>query len=212
MSWRGLFERAIAFDVDVTAVRAALADRREAPTDARATADGRSGESEPSAGADPDPLDPSPARVVADADVLAADLLVGGDARDALDPVRAHSWVTLVASDALLDDAEAIVSTLTGGDTDLATDWRTRLETLREPVAHPPGDHPALASAYRGGAMHVLTFEEGLRSAGAGAAIRGRVETSVKHPRAFATLFDPESLYEAVESGAYPGPDRDPRE
>jgi len=219
MSWRGLFERAATFDVDVTAIRTALADRRAAATDTRAAADGRPGENEPSAGADPDPLDPSPARVVADADVLAADLLVGGDARDALDAVRAHSWVVLVASDALLDDAEAVVATLTGGDdatadatTDLAVDWRAAIETLREPVAHPPGDHPALASAYRGGAMHVLTFEEGLRSAGAGAAIRGRVETSVKHPRAFATLFDPASLYEAVEGGAYPGPDRDPRE
>lgn len=223
MSWRGLFERADAFDVDVAAVRAVLADRREAATDAQATAGGRPDESEPTADADstdpeqesdldPDPVDPSPARVVADADVLAADLLVGGDARDALDTVRAHSWVALVASDPLLNDAEAVVATLAESDTGLAADWRDRIESLREPVGHPAGDHPALASAYRGGAMHVLTFEEGLRSAGAGAAIRGRVETSVKHPRAFATLFDPESLYEAAESGEYPGPDRDPRE
>jgi hypothetical protein len=35
--------------------------------------------------------DADPTRVVADADVLAADLLVGGVARDALDHVRAHS-------------------------------------------------------------------------------------------------------------------------
>lgn len=224
MSWRGLFERADAFDVDVPAVRAALADQREAATDERATADGRPDESEPTADPDrgpdsdpdresePDPVDSSPARVVADADVLAADLLVGGDARDALDVARAHSWVTLVASDPLLDEAEAVVAALAAGDPDLAADWRTQIETLCEPVGHPAGDHPALASAYRGGAMHVLTFAEGLRSAGAGAAIRGRVETSVKHPRAFATLFDPESLYEAVEGGEYPGPDRDPRE
>ncbi|WP_123536053.1 DUF7384 family protein [Halosimplex salinum] len=153
--------------------------------------------------------DASPARVVADADVLAADLLVGGAARDALDHVRAHSWVTLVASEPLLDDAEAVVAEL--ADDDLAADWRERVEALRDPVDHPDGDHPALASALHGGAMHVLTFEEGLQSAAAGAAIRGRVETSVKQPRAFATLFDPESLYGAVEDGEYPGPDRDPR-
>ena len=151
----------------------------------------------------------SPARIAADADVLAADLLVGGAARDALDHVRAHSWVTLVASDPLLDDAEAVIAEL--ADPGLAADWRERVEALREPVDHPAGDHPALASALHGGAMHVLSFGESLQSAAAGAAIRGRVETSVKHPRAFATLFDAQSLYEAVEAGEYPGPDRDPR-
>ncbi|MEF8851295.1 MAG: hypothetical protein V5A44_02080 [Haloarculaceae archaeon] len=156
-----------------------------------------------------EPLEPSPARVVADADVLAADLLVSGDAREALDPVRAHSWVVLVASDPLVDDAAALVATL--ADADLAADWRAQVESEREVVEQPAGDHPALASAYRGGAMHLLTYAEDLRSAGAGAAIRGHVETSVKHPRAFAALFDPESLYAAVEGGAYPGPDRDPR-
>ncbi|QPV61844.1 hypothetical protein I7X12_13930 [Halosimplex litoreum] len=151
----------------------------------------------------------SPARIVADADVLAADLLVGGYARDALDLVRAHSWVTLVASDALLDDAESVITDL--ADPELAVDWRERIEGLREPVDHPEGDHPALASALHGGAMHVLSFDESLGSAAAGAAIRGRVETSVRSPRAFATVFDAESLYEAVEGGEYPGPDRDPR-
>jgi hypothetical protein len=152
---------------------------------------------------------PSPARVVADADVLAADLLVGGAARDALDALRAHSWTALVASDPLLADAEATIAAL--ADADLAADWRARVEAWRERVEHPPDDHPALASAYRGGAMHVLTLDEGLQSAGAGAAIREHVETSIKHPRAFAALFDAQSLYEAVEGGEYPGPDRDPR-
>jgi len=151
----------------------------------------------------------SPARVVADADVLAADLLVGGDAREALDLVRAHSWVTLVASDALLDDAEAVIADL--ADPEIAADWRERAESIRESVDHPAGDHPALASALHGGAMQVLSFDESLQSAAANAAIRGRVETSVRSPRAFATLFDAESLYEAVEGGEYPGPDRDPR-
>ena len=200
VSWRDLFERAAAVDADAAAVRAAVDDRRAEPP------------GEPAAdAADPvtEPRDPSPARVVADADVLAADLLVGGDARDALDGVRAHSWVTLVASDPLLDDAEVVVAAF--ADDGLAANWRARVEQLREPVSHPAGDHPALASTYRGGAMHLLTYAEDLRSAGAGATLRGRVETSVRSPRAFATVFDPGSLYAAVEGGEYPGPDRDPR-
>jgi predicted nucleic acid-binding protein len=153
--------------------------------------------------------DPSPARVVADADVLAADLLVGGAARAAMDHVREHSWVTLVASDSLLDDAAAVIRAL--ADADLAGDWRARVVRDCEVVEHPPGDHPALATAYRGGAMHCLTLEESLLSPAAGVAIRGRVETSVRHPRAFAALFDAESLHRAVVGGDYPGPDRDPR-
>jgi hypothetical protein len=153
--------------------------------------------------------DPSPARVVADADVLAADLLVGGPARAALDRVREHSWLTLVASDPLLDDATAVVRALADGT--LARDWRDRLDREREVVAHPAGDHPALASAYRGGAMHVLSLDESLLSASAGAAVRGHVETSVRHPRAFDAVFDAESLYRAAVGDDYPGPDRDPR-
>ncbi|SFK61084.1 hypothetical protein SAMN04487950_0164 [Halogranum rubrum] len=153
--------------------------------------------------------DPSPARIVADADVLAADLFVDGDARRALDIVREHSWLTLVASDRLLDDAEAVVSTV--GDADLAAAWRDRIEALREPVDHPDGDHPGLASAYRGGAMHLLSFDERLGSVQAGANLQGRVPLSVRHPKAFATLFDAESLYKEVVGGDYPGPDRDPR-
>ncbi|WP_338729975.1 hypothetical protein [Haladaptatus sp. DJG-WS-42] len=152
---------------------------------------------------------PNPARVVADADVLAADLLVGGPAREALDHIRRHSWVELVATDELLDDAEATISRL--ADTELAADWREHIEALRVRVEQPDHDHPALASAYHGGAAHILSFDEGLRSAKAGAAMQKRVKTSVKHPDAFAKLFDPQSLYEVVVGGAYPGPDRDPR-
>ncbi|MUV58550.1 hypothetical protein SAMN04487947_3031 [Halogeometricum rufum] len=154
--------------------------------------------------------DPSPARVVADADVLAADLLVDGDARDALDHLRAHSWTTLVASDPLLDDAESVVAEL--ADAELAADWRTRVEAWRDPVSHPAGDHPALGSAYRGGAMHVLTFDGRLTSARAATTLGGRFPVSVREPRAFATLFDAASLYEEVVGGDYPGPDADPRE
>jgi len=150
-----------------------------------------------------------PTRVVADADVLAADLLVGGDARAALDHVRRHSWLTLVASDELLDDAEAVIADL--ADADLASEWRDRIEAERDPVDHPEDDHPALASAYRGEAAHLLTFDDSLRSAEAGLSLQPRVSVSVRSPDAFARLFDPESLYESLHDGAYAGPDRDPR-
>lgn len=150
---------------------------------------------------------PNPVGVVADADVLAADLLVGGDARRALDLVRTHSWVELVASDHLLDDAEAIIADL--ADADLAADWRALIEREVRLVDHPAGDHPALASALTGQAAHVLSFDDALRSARVGAALNARVSVSVKHPGGFATLFDPESVYPAVVGGEYPGPDRE---
>lgn len=153
--------------------------------------------------------DASPTRVVADADVLVADLLVGGAARDALDHLRRHSWMTLVASDALLGDAEAVIADL--ADQSLATDWRERIEADREPVEHPVGDHPALASAYRGGAAHLLSFDDHLTSRGANQTVQPHMALSVRPPDAFARLFDPESLYEAEFDEAYPGPDRDPR-
>ncbi len=155
--------------------------------------------------------------MVADADVLVADLLVGGDAREALDHVRRHSWVDLVASDPLLERTETLVARL--ADPDLAADHCERLEDERVRVEHPEGDHPALASAYRGNAAHLLTYDEALGSAQAGLSLQARVSVSVRPPDAFARLFDPESLYEALaadaenggEGGAYPGPDRDPR-
>ena len=155
------------------------------------------------------PEQPNPARVVADADVLAADLLVGGDAREALDHVRRHSWVDLVASDPLLDQTEALVAQL--ADADLAADHRARLEAERVAVDQPEGDQPALASAYQGNAAHLLSYDERLRSAKAGLTLQPRISVSVRPPDAFARLFDPESLYDVVEGGAYPGPDRDPR-
>ncbi|WP_232702975.1 DUF7384 family protein [Halobacterium wangiae] len=154
--------------------------------------------------------DVDPARVVAGADVLAADLFVDGDARRALDHVRSHSWVELVASEPLLDDATAIVERL--GDADLAADWREKVEATATLVEHPEGDHPALAAAYNGDAAHVLTYDEDLQSARTGMKLQGRVDVSVKAPAAFAAIFDPEGLYSAVVGGEYPGPDRDPRD
>jgi predicted nucleic acid-binding protein len=153
--------------------------------------------------------DVNPTRVVADADVLAVDLLVGGESRAALDHVRRHSWMTLVASPALLDDAHAVIARL--ADDALAADWRRKIETLVELVDHPPGDHPALASAYRGNAAHVLTYDETMLTTKANTATKRLVETSFKPPGGFARLFDPERLYPEVSDDPYPGPDRDPR-
>ncbi|AGB37944.1 DUF7384 family protein [Natronococcus occultus] len=153
--------------------------------------------------------EPDPSRVVADPAVLAADLLVGGDASEALDHVRRHSWVELVASDELLAATEDVVAAL--ADEDLAAAHRERLEADRVAVDQPEDDHPALASAYQGEAAHLLSYDDRLNSAKAGLSLQPRVSVSVRPPDAFATLFDPESLYEATVGGEYPGPDRDPR-
>jgi hypothetical protein len=169
---------------------------------------------------------PSPASVVADADVLAADLLCGGPgdampeapdadgpaARAALDHLRRHAWTELVATEPLLDEAEAIVADLAAPG--LAADWRERVDKWAEVGEQTPGDHPALAAAHGGPAAHILTFDEELASAGAGANIRKYVDVSVRHPRAFARVFDGAALWAAVHDGDpadYPGPDRDPR-
>lgn len=150
-----------------------------------------------------------PAQIVADADVLAADLLVGGPARAALDHVRRHDWVALLASDALLDDAATVIAAL--ADDDLAAAWRGRIERERVAVSHPDGDHPALASAYQGEAAHLLTFDESLSSAATNRSLQSHMSLSIRSPDAFARLFDPESLYESLHDDEYPGPDRDPR-
>jgi hypothetical protein len=118
--------------------------------------------------------------------------------------------MTLVASDPLLDDAEAVVADLAGPG--LAADWRDRAGRERDRVGQSEGDHPGLASAYRGRAAHLLTYHEGLSSAGANLSLQPHFRVSVRGPDAFARLFDPASLYEATHDGAYPGPDRDPRD
>ncbi|MDB2280779.1 hypothetical protein PM030_02725 [Halorubrum ezzemoulense] len=210
MTFGDLFERAAALGSDLDE-----ADVRRALDAVRSTADGNGGDSggDGDSGGEgnevTDPLDPSPARVVAGADALAADLLLGGDAREALDALRSHAWTTLVASDPLLDDAEAVIASL--AEPELAADWRDAVEAWREPVAQPSGDHPALASAYRGGAMQVISLDPSLTGPGAAAGLRDRLPVSVRESRAFATVFDPAKLYPDAVGGEYPGPDRDPR-
>jgi len=198
MSWTGLFANTPE-NVTLTEIRTALAEVRteKRPPD------------EPDEPTASEPADPAPTRVVADADVLAADYCVDGTSRAVLDALYRHSWTTLVASDRLLDDAEAVIRAV--GTRSLAETWRKQIETWREPVDHPAVDHPAIGSAYRGGAMHVLSFDDELTSSAAGRQLNNYVPISVRQPDAFQLLFDPESLYESEYSEAYPGPDRDPR-
>lgn len=153
-----------------------------------------------------------PTRVVVDADVLAADLLVGGAAREALDLLFTHDWLTPVASEPLLEDAAAVVrAECDSGGASLAADWRARYESLATVVEIPDGDHPALAAAYRGDAAHLLTFDEELGGVGAGLAINRVTDCSVRTPAAFVAVFDAAALYEATHDDAYDGPDRNPR-
>lgn len=154
-------------------------------------------------------MNPDPASVVPDADVLAADLFEDGPARRAVDLVLEHDWMTLVSSEPLLDDAAAIIADL--GDPSLAADWRERIDGEATIVEHPPGDHPGLAAALAGDAAHLLTLDESLSSAATGVALSTRVKASVRNPAAFVQIFDAASLYEAVEGGEYTGPDRERR-
>jgi len=202
MSWADCFAQA-PHKVTVDEIRAALAEHRAAVETAESEADDRS--EEPVS----EPPESSPTRIVADADVLAADCCLEGHSRQALDLFRQHSWTTLVASDRLLDDAAAVIETV--ADESLAADWREQIEGWREPVDQPAGDHPALASAYRGGAMHLLSFDDQLTASGTGATLNNRFPVSIRQPDAFVLLFDPESLYKLQHADEYSGPDRNPR-
>ena len=156
-----------------------------------------------------DDCEPEYTRLVADADVLVADLLVGDASRTALDTVRSHSWLELVATERLLADAEAVLRTLADGD--LAAEWRDAIDDLVTLVEQPPEDHPALAAAYRGGAMFVISNDSRLQSAKAGASLRAAMDVSIRSPEAFVSVFDPAAIYELAFDTEYPGPDRDPR-
>ncbi len=156
------------------------------------------------------PTRPDPTRVVADADVLLADLFGDSAARDALDRIRAHSWFDLVASPLLVADTVQAITHL--ADADLAKEWESLARDRFEMVDHPPEDHPALAAAYHGSAGHLLTFDDDLRSANTGLAMRSVMPLSIRSPEAFLATVDPAALYEAYVGKTYPGPDRDPRE
>jgi hypothetical protein len=210
VTWEDLFEQAAAHRATEADIREALARRRAAREGDHGGGDDRGddvGKTEggPNSGGETDPM----VRIVADADVLAADLLVGGASREAVTLFRAHDWLSLLASEPLIADAEAVIADLAHDG--LAAAWRERIADLVTPVEHPAGDHPALASAMRGDARHVLSLDPDLASVGAGVAIRREagVETSVRPPEAFVRLFDPASVHEAVFGKPYPGPDRE---
>lgn len=118
--------------------------------------------------------------IVADSDVLVADLLVGGTARTALSAIREHSWLTLVVSKPLIEQSATVIETLTTAE--LATDWRALIEDGTQLADHRPGDHPALAAAYASGAAHVLTFDEQLLTASTARALQHRLNCSIKPP------------------------------
>lgn len=199
MSWARLFEDT-PDNATVAEIQTALEEcRAETRSD-----DGTGDESTAS-----EPLEATPLRVVADADVLAADCCVGGPSRAVLDELYEHSWMTLIASDQLLADAQSVIETV--ANPSVATAWRERIAEWRQPVEHPLTDHPALGSAYRGGAMHVLSFDDELTSSAAGATLNTHVSVSIRRPEAFRLLFDPERLYAVAHDDQYPGPDRRPR-
>ena len=202
MSWPAVFERA-RDDVTIKQIQTALADHRAAKQPAEGTDDA---DDEPAV---TDPPEPSPTRVVADADVLAADCCLDGPSRTVLDGLYEHSWMTLVASDQLLDDAAAVIERV--ADRSLADEWREAIDAWRQPVGQPAGDHPAVASAYRGGAMQLLSYDDQLTASAAGAALTDRFPVSVRQPDAFVLLFDPASLYANAHDDAYSGPDHEPR-
>ncbi|MFQ3320164.1 MAG: putative nucleic acid-binding protein [Natronomonas sp.] len=153
--------------------------------------------------------EPNQGRIVADAGVLAADLLIGGAARETLDYVRGHSWLEHVVTERLLGEAEEVITTL--ADADLAADWRAKIEAEAIIVDQPEGDHSALAAAYHGDAAHIVSLDERLQSAEAGANLRGIMDVSVRSPDAFVTVFDPGTAYELLFDDEYDGPDCDPR-
>lgn len=154
--------------------------------------------------------EPDYTRIVADSDVLVADLFVGEASRAVLDTVRAHSWLDLVATEPLLETAESAIETLADGA--LAVEWRERIDELVTTVEQPSGDRPALAAAYRGNAVHVVSLDDRLKSVDAGANLRGAMDVSVRSPEAFDSVFDPETAYELTFETSYTGPDQEPRE
>lgn len=152
---------------------------------------------------------PDPTRVVADVDVLLADLFVDGRARQALDRVRSHSWFEWYVSDPLLDRAERLAAEL--ADEDLAGIWRARLQRATTVVEHAEGDHPALATAYAARCGHLLTYDDRLGTARAGLTMRKAMPVSVREPDAFVAVVDPATIYERWVGETYPGPNADPR-
>lgn len=140
---------------------------------------------------------PDPTRIVADSDVLAADLLVGGSARKALDMIRTHEFLSLITTDTILLETQRIIEAL--ADADLAEDWGSRARVEFTVIKPSGGGHPAFEAAATSNAATVLSLDERLQSMRAGVAIRDHVATSVKSPQAFVAMVDPKALKIAIE-------------
>jgi len=65
--------------------------------------------------------------------------------------------------------------------------------------------------AYRGNAAGIVSLDDRLRSAEAGANLREHLDVSVRSPDAFNAVVDPAAIYELAFEEPYPGPDRAPR-
>lgn len=196
-TWEVLFDRASGVETTLSDIETAVS----VVENAQHTENSTSVESE---------TDTQSEAVVADVDVLVADLFLENAAREALDHVRRHSWVDLVASRPLLARSRAVIAAIESAE--LAEDWHQRATTDCRLVGHPAGDHPALASAYRSGAHHLLTFDGTLTATETNLGVKPHMDLSARPPDAFARLFDPESVYEHLFEDTYPGPDSDPRE
>ncbi len=135
---------------------------------------------------------PDPTCIVADVDVLAADLFIDGFAREALSMIRETPALSLVLTDTLIDQTVAVIEHF--GDTELADTWEHRVRTDFETVEPVLAGHPGLVAAAAASAGTLLSHDERLQRARAGVAIRARVATSVKSPRAFVSIVDPSTL------------------
>ncbi len=153
---------------------------------------------------------PDPTTIVVDTDCLVADLFIDGTAREVMDVIRGHDWLTLKASDYLIEDTVDVIAHL--GDRPLADAWNDRFERLASMVEHPAEDHPALASAYAGQAAHLISYDDRLASVRTGLSMRKAMPISVRSPDAFMQVFDPASLFESVFEESYPGPNRAQRD
>lgn len=135
---------------------------------------------------------PDPMRVVADVDVLAADVFLDGSARAAVSLIRESPDLTLVVTDDLLTEARDLIADFT--DDSVAAAWERCARTDFHVVDPSSSGHPALVAAEAGDAATVLTHDEQFQTASAGVAIRTYVETSVKSPEAFVALVERSSF------------------
>ncbi|MFB6186470.1 MAG: hypothetical protein ABEI06_00840 [Halobacteriaceae archaeon] len=153
---------------------------------------------------------PDKTTFVIDSDVLIADLLIDGKARKALDLLRSHSWITVIISPELIRECTTVLAEFI--DDSVVSAWKEKITTFGKCVTPTATGNKALACAKEANAAHVLTYDQRLLGVKAGVNIKPHVETSVKTPTSFLSIFEPKQLYEAVYDSSYEGPDQDPRE